>query len=371
MQKIVSDFLEQWHLHPYVWNLILSAAAILLGLIISWLLSLFIKKQKGKELQFNLAQSLLKHLTAPVSLVIPLFFFNSFIPLLRMDPSIKNNIATGVEIALIIVFAWLLIRFINVGQDIVHDKIHINQANNLRQRQIITQLIYIRRVITFLIVLIAIGAVLLTFDTLRKIGAGLLTGVGIGGIIIGIAAQSSLANLLAGFQIAFTQPIRIDDEVIVENEFGQIEEFTLTYVVVRLWDNRRMVLPINYFLTTPFQNWTRTSADIIGSVYLYVDYRLPVEWIRKEFMQIIQNHPLWDKKSAGLVVTDLKTDVMELRAIVSSPSSGNSFDLRCHIREQLIKRITETYPDCLPVTRAELLKMNLPANSPLSASEKK
>lgn len=355
MQKIVSELLQKWHLHPYAWNLILLIASILLGLLISWFLSLFIKKQTGKELRFRLGQSLLKHLSAPVSLLIPLFIFNSFIPLLRMNFALRDNIATGVGIGLIIAFAWLLTRFVRVGQDIVHHKINLNTPDNLRQREIITQLIYIRRVFTFIIVLVAIGAVLLSFDTLRKIGTGLLTGVGIGGIIVGFAAQNSLSNLLAGFQIAFTQPIRIDDQVIVEGEFGTIEEFTLTYVVVRLWDSRRMVLPINYFLTKPFQNWTRTTADIIGSVYLYVDYRLPVDWVRKEFMQIIQDQPLWDKKTASLDVTDFKQEVMEIRGIVSSRSSGDSFNLRCHIREELIKRINEHYPQCLPKIRAELM----------------
>jgi small-conductance mechanosensitive channel len=356
MQKLVSDFLRKWDLHPYVWNLILVAASILLGLLLSWILSLFVRKKTGTEMRFHLGQSLLRHLGGPTSVLWPLLLFNGFIPLLRMDASIRSRIETGVEICLIVAFAWFLIRIIRVGQDVVHYKINLNSKDNLRQRQIITQLIYIRHVASFIIILIAIGAVLLTFDTLRKIGTGLLTGVGIGGIIVGFAAQNSLANLLAGFQIAFTQPIRIDDQVIVENEFGTIEKITLTYVVVRLWDERRMVLPINYFLTKPFQNWTRTSANIIGSVYLYIDYSLPVEWVRQEFMDLIEKNPLWDKKASGLVVTDLKKDVMEIRAIVSAQSSGDAFNLRCQIREELIKRINEQFPASLPRVRAALVK---------------
>lgn len=352
MQEYISELLHKWHLPPYAWNLLLVFGSLLLGLLISVVLSLFVRKQTTDVIRFSYTQSLLRYLTLPFSFLIPLIVFNNIIPLLRMDKIFRNRIEQLTEIALIIAFAWLLVRCVRVAQDIVHHKININQKNNLRQRQIITQLIYVRRVVVGIIILLAIGAVLLSFDTMRKIGAGLLTSVGIGGLIIGFAAQRSLANLLAGFQIAFTQPIRIDDEVVVENEFGRIEELTLTYVVVRIWDNRRLVLPINYFLEKPFQNWTRRSAEILGTVFFYVDYGIPVDWVRTEFLKLVEGHELWDRRSAGLVVTDLKTDVMELRALVSAANSGNAFDLRCFIREQLMKRITETYPQYLPKTRA-------------------
>ena len=354
MQKFVTDLLRQWNLHPYVWNFLLVAVSLLAGLVLGFLLRLLIRQKTGTEMKFSLVQSLLRHLTGPVSFLIPLFLFDTLIPLLQMDSNLRLAIGRTSEVLLIILFAWLLIRCIRVAQDIVHEKININTADNLRQRQIITQLIYIRRVTAAIIILLAIGAVLLSFDTLRKVGAGLLTGVGIGGIIIGFAAQRSLANLLAGFQIAFTQPIRIDDEVIVEGEFGKIEELTLTYVVVRIWDNRRMILPIHYFLEKPFQNWTRTSAQITGSVYLYADYTLPVEWVRNEFNRIIKDHPLWDGQTAGVVITNLDKNCVEIRGIVSSLSSGANFDLRCHIREQLLKRVVDVYPQCLPRTRAVL-----------------
>lgn len=354
MQKYVSELLQKWNLHPWLWNLLLVATAILIGLLISAVLSLFLKKQTGQEIRFNFGQSLVRHLTTPVAFLVPFFLFNTLIPLLRMDQIFRSRIAKATEIALIIGFAWLLVRFVRVAQDVVRHKVNINQSDNLRQREIITQLIYVRRVVVGIIIILAIGAVLLTFDTLRKIGAGLLTSVGIGGIIIGFAAQRSLANLLAGLQIAFTQPIRIDDEVIVEGEFGRIEELTLTYVVVRIWDNRRLILPINYFIEKPFQNWTRKSTEILGTVYFYVDYNIPVDWVRQEFLKLVENNKLWDRRAAGLAVTDLKTDVMELRGVVSASNSGHAFDLRCQIREQLMKQIAERYPDSLPKTRAFL-----------------
>ncbi|HEV7331190.1 MAG TPA: mechanosensitive ion channel domain-containing protein [Flavisolibacter sp.] len=351
MQKFVQELIRQWNLPPYLWNILLITLAILIGLLLSALLSFFVRKKTSEEMQFRLGQSLLTHLTAPVSFLVPLFFFNNFIPLLQVPAGIRPYITKWTEVFLILGIAWLLIRSIRVGQDIIHNKININTPDNFRQRQIITQLIYIRRVVIFIIIILAIGAVLLTFDTMRKIGTGLLTGVGIGGIIIGFAAQRSLGNLLAGFQIAFTQPIRIDDEVIVEGEFGRIEELTLTYVVVRIWDNRRLIVPINYFIEKPFQNWTRKSTEILGTVYLYVDYTIPVAWVREELMKIIKDHPLWDKRVVNLVITDLKQEVMELRAIVSAFSSGRAFDLRCDVREKLMARIQEAYPDSLPKKR--------------------
>lgn len=351
MQKFIQELIRRWDLPPYLWNILLIALAVLIGLLLSGLLSFFVRKRTEEGMRFRLGQSLLRHLTTPVSILVPLFIFNNFIPLLQVPAGVRAYISKWTEVFLIISFTWLLIRSIRVGQDIIHHKVNINTPDNFRQRQIITQLIYIRRVVVFILILLAIGAVLLTFDTMRKVGTGLLTGVGIGGIIIGFAAQRSLGNLLAGFQIAFTQPIRIDDEVIIEGEFGRIEELTLTYVVVRIWDNRRMIVPINYFIEKPFQNWTRKSTEILGTVYLYVDYTIPVEWLRQEFMKIIQDHPLWDKRVANLMITDLKQEVMELRAIVSAYSSGRAFDLRCDVREKLIARIQEAYPGSLPKKR--------------------
>jgi small-conductance mechanosensitive channel len=354
MQEYINELLRRWQLPSYIWNLLIVAASVLIGLLISLLLSLFVKKQKGDAEQVSFIQSLLRHLSRPVSWWIPLFTFDLLLPVMRLSPVIRQRMEHATEIGLIIISAWVLIQMIRVGQDVARLKFNIHIADNLRQRRILTQLIYIRRVFTIIISLITIGAVLLTFETMRKVGTGLLTGVGIGGIIIGFAAQRSLGNLLAGFQIAFTQPIRIDDEVVVQGEFGKIEEITLTYVVVKIWDDRRLILPINFFIENPFENWTRTAAYITGTIYIYTDYMLPVDWLRKEFMEMIQHHPLWDKRNASLLVTGAKENVMELRAVVSAKSSGDVWDLRCYLREELIKKINEHYPNYFPRTRLEL-----------------
>ncbi|HVW12392.1 MAG TPA: mechanosensitive ion channel domain-containing protein [Mucilaginibacter sp.] len=205
--------------------------------------------------------------------------------------------------------------------------------------------------IIILIVVVSLAIILLSFNSVRKLGAGLLTGVGIGGIILGIAAQKPLGNLLAGLQIAFTQPIRIDDVLVVEGEWGRVEEITLTYVVLAIWDQRRLVLPITYFTEKPFQNWTRTTSQILGTVFLYVDYTFPVDGLRAELDRLLKASKLWDKRVGILQVTDSKPDVIELRALMSASNSSDAFDLRCYVRENLLKYITAHMPGSLPQRR--------------------
>ena len=197
---------------------------------------------------------------------------------------------------------------------------------------------------------------------MRRLGTGLLTGVGVGGIIIGFAAQKSLGNLLAGFQIAFTQPIRIDDVLVVEGEWGRVEEITLTYVVLNIWDQRKLILPINYFIEKPFQNWTRTGAEILGTAFFYMDYTIPVDQLRTEFERLLSLSPLWDKRAQALQVTNTSERTIEVRTLMSAATSGAAFDLRCYIRENLIKYVREHHPDSLPKTRAVI------ENNPATAS---
>lgn len=271
-----------------------------------------------------------------------------------MAPTYRLPMAKILEIALTITFALILVRTINVLEDYFYLKYDLNKENNLKERKIRTQLQFVRKFIVSLIILITAAIILLSFESMRKIGAGLLTGVGIGGIIIGFAAQKSLGNLLAGFQIAFTQPIRIDDVVIVEGEWGKVEEITLTYVVVNIWDQRRLILPITYFIEKPFQNWTRVSADLLGTVFLYLDYTIPIEPMRQELTRLLNADPLWDKRVNVVQVTDSTKDgVIEVRFLMSALNSSRAFDLRCHVREAMIAFIQNNYPDSLPKTRLE------------------
>jgi small-conductance mechanosensitive channel len=352
MNRQLNQWLDKWNLPPLAWNLTLLLLALLAAFIIRGMLALLIRKNTAQP-RYSLLRSVGTHLGKPVSFFLPLFLLNLFVPLMELPAGIIARLLKAVEISLIITFAWLLIRSISVVQDFVMYRYDYAKEDNLRERKIRTQLLYLRQVITGFIILLAFAAILLSFDTMRRLGAGLLAGVGIGGIVVGFAAQRSLANLLAGFQIAFTQPIRIDDVVVVEGEWGRVEEITLTYVVVHIWDERRLVLPITYFIEKPFQNWTRTSSNIIGTVMIYADYTLPIEPLRKELDRLLEGQPLWDGRVKNLALTDASEQTVQIRALVSAANSGNAFDLRCFIRENLVAFINREYPQCLPRTRTE------------------
>jgi small-conductance mechanosensitive channel len=210
----------------------------------------------------------------------------------------------------------------------------------------------IRKIIITAVVIIATGSVLMLFDPVRQFGTSILASAGIAGIVIGFAAQRTLGNVLAGIQIALTQPLLIDDIVVVEGEFGQIEEITLTYVTIRTWDLRRMILPITYFVEKPFQNWSRVSTDLLGAVVLYLDYQAPIGELRKELKRLVENNPKWDRKVCGLQVTDTKRSTIEVRALVSSTDPGKVFDLRCEVREGLIEFLCRNHPESLPRHRS-------------------
>ncbi|QDO92742.1 mechanosensitive ion channel [Formosa sediminum] len=227
----------------------------------------------------------------------------------------------------------------------------ITKEDNLNSRKIYTQFNILEKVIIFIIILMAVGLILLSFDSIRKFGVGLFASAGVAGIILGLSAQKVVGALLAGIQIAITQPFRIDDAVVVEGEWGWIEEINLTYVVVRIWDKRRLVLPSSYFLETPFQNWTRNNADIMGTIFLYTDYNIPFDDLRKELTRLLEGSNLWDGKVNVLQVTESKETTVESRILVSAKNSPMAWDLRVYIREKMIEYIQKNYPDSLPRTR--------------------
>jgi len=257
-------------------------------------------------------------------------------------------------VLVIMTVAWSLIELVGVFKRLLLSRFDVSREDNLASRKAHTQIRLLSRILIFLIVFLAIGAVLFSFDEVRQVGIGLFASAGVAGIIIGLSAQKIMGTLLAGIQIAVTQPFREDDAVVVENEWGWIEEINLTYVVVRLWDKRRLVLPSSYFLEKPFQNWTRTSADIIGSVFIYADYSLPVSALRQELTRLLEASELWDGNVNALQVTEAKETTMELRALVSAKDSPTVWDLRVYVREKLIEFIQKNYPESLPHTRVAL-----------------
>jgi small-conductance mechanosensitive channel len=283
-----------------------------------------------------------------------LFAIYIALPFVEMPNSAHNIVKDVYSIVLIIAVAWFLVKLISVFETAILMRYNVEDKDNLEARKVHTQVRIIRSILIFVIAVVAFSAILMSFQRFRRLGTGILASAGVAGIVIGFAAQRILGNLLAGVQIALTQPLRLDDVVIVENEWGRIEEITLTYVVVRIWDLRRLVLPISYFIEKPFQNWTRTSADLIGSVYLYVDYTVPVQEIRDEVLRILKNST-WDGKDWGLQVTDATEHSMQVRAIMTAPDSSSAWNLQCEVREKLIDFVRTKHPEALPRFRADLL----------------
>jgi small-conductance mechanosensitive channel len=280
------------------------------------------------------------------------------IPVAPFDPDTAGWLARLLLIAVIGLVGWTAITALNIAADLYLRQFSIDTDDNLLARKHLTQVRVLMRAADVLVVIITFGAALMTFEPVRQYGVSLFASAGVAGIIAGLAARPVLSNLFAGVQLAMTQPIRIDDAVFVENEWGTIEEINATYVVVRLWDWRRMIVPLTYFIEKPFQNWTRENSALIGSAFIYVDYRAPVAAIREKFTAIVKQSKNWDGRVVSLQVTDAKEHTIELRALMSATSAGNAFDLRCEVREQLVDFLQKECPQALPRQRTEVAMEN-------------
>jgi small-conductance mechanosensitive channel len=290
---------------------------------------------------------------------------------LRFTPDyivfIPEEMVSGIkkagEVFFVISFAWAIIVFIKLGKLQLLKNYDISQSDNLKSRKVYTQFNILEKILVFILLIISTAVTLMLFDGVRNIGVSIFASAGVAGLIIGLSAQKAIGTLLAGVQIAITQPIRMDDVVIVENEWGWIEEINLTYVVVRIWDKRRLIVPSTYFLEKPFQNWTRISADILGTVFIYTDYTMPFEPLRKELTRLLESSPHWDKKVNVLQVTDAKENTLEIRALMSAATSPQAWDLRVYVREKLVEFIQKEYPQCLPKTRVQMTEREQTANA--------
>ena len=258
------------------------------------------------------------------------------------------------EILFLITSTWLIVQLLKVGELRLTHQYDTTKDVNLSQRKFVTQVRFFRRTVAIGVIVLGASLLLISFQGSRKVGLSVLTSAGVVSVVIGFAAQKTLANLLAGIQIAFNQQIRLDDAVVVEKEWGRIEEINITSVIVRLWDRRRLILPITYFVEHPFENWTRSDASIIGSIFVYLDYTVPVEKIREKAREIAENDPLWTGESFAVQVTDIQPTCIQVRVLVSAPDAPSAFDLRCHMREKLIAFIRDEYPQTLPQTRLML-----------------
>ncbi len=286
-------------------------------------------------------------------ILVPVVSVIMALPLLHVPARFDAAVGKLSSVLLIAALTGILLQAAHIGARAILAGHDVKASDNLRARKIHTQVGIMTKVIDVVIVLIAIASVLMLFEEVRRLGTSLLASAGVAGIILGMAAQKTIANLLAGFQIALAQPIREDDVLIVEGEWGRVEEITLTFVVVRIWDERRLILPLSYFIEKPFQNWTHTSASRLGSVYLWVDYTFPVEEGREALKGIIEGNPLWDGRFWNLVVSDATERTMQIRVLATAKDAPTEWNLRCDIREKFIAFIRDRHPGSLPQARLQ------------------
>jgi small-conductance mechanosensitive channel len=324
-------------------GLVLHAAAIRVARLIV--------RQAG----WKIDESFFTRLKRPSRLLFPVLAVQFVMPALTgLSPAQHDFLQHVLSLGMIAAGAYFLIALACGVEEHIKRQTPVDVADNYYARRLHTQLTVLRRTLATFIVVVAVAVGLMTYSPARQFGASLLASAGVAGLVIGLAARPTLENLIAGVQIALTQPIKIDDVVIVDGEWGRIEEISTTYVVVRIWDERRLIVPFARFIQESFQNWTRRSAQILGTVFLYADYTVPVQAVREELERIVQTCEKWDGRVCVLQVTDATQETVELRALVSAAGSGEAWDLRVFVREKLVEFLQREYPDCLPRRRVEL-----------------
>lgn len=359
--KVIQFFEGNWH------NLLLSAVLLIAAIatsliahyIVFWLLRRFAGRKGGA-----LDQSLIKHGQGPTRWIFPLLAALAILPGLPLPPILMSGLEHITGLGLIAAIAWLVTLFVDITSDVIAGRYRIDVADNLVARRIQTQFQMLRRIVFVLVAIITLSIMLMTFPAIKHIGVSLLASAGLATLVVGMAMKGTLSNLIASVQIAFTQPFRLEDAVVVEGEFGWIEEIGTMYVVVRIWDLRRLILPLSYFLDHPFQNWTRTGAQLLGNTLLYVDYNVPMEELRKELRRICEASPLWKGEVCVLQTSDATEHTVQLRALMDARNSSDAWDLRCLVREKLIQYLQKNYPESLPHYRGEVQGASGQANQP-------
>jgi len=343
----VKDLLD-W-LPDLVVALLILAIAVLFALALHrWARKLFRRAIAGRYPFVFSVFTQTRGLTKAALLILAMMLA---VPVVPLPPETAALLARMMAVAVIGLIGWAAIVALHIAADLYLRRFRLDIDDNLLARKHNTQVRVLARTVDVLLIMLTLSAALMTFPAVRQYGVSLFASAGVAGIVAGLAARPVLSNLMAGVQLAMTQPIRLYDAVIVENEYGTIEEITSTYVVVKLWDLRRMIVPLTYFIEKPFQNWTRENSSLIGNVMMYLDYRAPVGIIRQKFRDIVKESKLWDGQTAALQITDFKEGTMELRLLMSARSSGAAFDLRCEVREKLIDFIQHEHPEALPHSR--------------------
>ncbi|EKS38651.1 mechanosensitive ion channel family protein [Afipia clevelandensis] len=334
-------------------TLALVAGGIVVALIANALIVHTMRSTLG--VRHPKTRSLLTRSKGPLRLALIVLMLKFVIGVAPIDEAAAAVFDNILNVAFIALLGWTALIAVQIGSQIYLRRFSLDAEDNLLARKHVTQVGILKRAADTLIVIMTVATALMSFEQVRQYGVSLFASAGVAGLAIGLAARPLLSNLIAGVQIAVAQPIRLDDVVFLEGEYGTIEEITTTYVVIKLWDWRRMVVPLSYFIEKPFQNWTRETSALIGSVFLYVDYTVPVEKLREKLMEIARASPLWDGRVVVLQVSDAKDRTVELRALLSARSAPAAWDLRCEVREKLIAHLQEEYPDALPRTRQEVV----------------
>lgn len=321
---------------------------------------------------FSFAQDLLERLKSPIRFLIPVIGLQIVWRSAPEELAYAEPVAHLITLIIIALVIWLGLRFIDAGRQLIVKRHPIQVSDNRTARRIHTQTQVLVHTLSVFVILFGIAAMLMTFPGARQIGTSLLASAGLAGLAVGFAAKPVLGNLISGLQIALTQPLSLDDVVIVEGEWGRIEEITSTYVVIKIWDERRLIVPLQYFIENPFQNWTRESTQLLGTLTLWVDYAMPLEPLRKELDKWCKEVPhLWDGRVANLQVTDTNERAIQLRILVSSSNASASWDLRCLLREKFVQFIANNYPDYLPQLRTSFNEEELMSPKNSSRKEKK
>ncbi len=351
-----NDLLEQ---NSESWQSLVIISSIALVLVITiYLVTIQLLKRFSSRKDNELEKGTHKKFRTPVIVLLISIALSVIISSVETELDFFKHLSHFINIAIIFSITWLLIKSIGLGRGLVLKSYDSGEKNNLQARKVHTQFKIIERILVAIVIIIALSIALMTFEGIREIGVSIFASAGVAGIILGLSAQKLLGNVLAGFQLALAQPIRLDDVVIVEGEWGRIEEITLTYVVVSIWDKRRLIVPTSYFIEKPFQNWTRETAEILGTVFIYTDYTVPFDKLREELTRILKTDKNWDEKVNVLQVTNATEKTVEIRALMSAADSPTAWDLRVHVREKLIEYLQKNHPECLPRTRVILEKEN-------------
>lgn len=336
--------------HPWFGTWTAALVAVIVALIVHRLGGLLLLRMTRAT---PVLHAIVVKSRAPAKAVLPLLALQTVWQAAPDDLRWIDSVRHLNGLLMIIATTWLAVRIIAGLAQGIMARHPVDVADNIGARRIHTQTRVLSRIAMSLVVLMGAAMLLMTFPGARQVGASLLASAGVVGLIAGFAAKPVFSNMIAGLQLALTQPIRLDDVLIVEGEWGRVEEITGTYVVLRIWDERRLIIPLQYFIEKPFQNWTRSSAQLLGSVFFHVDYGMPLAPLRKELERIVHAAPEWDRRFFNLVVTDATERTMQLRVLCTAASSGLAWDLRCVVREGLIDFMQREYPQFLPRLRIE------------------